>query len=191
MPYRPFNRSRRLIDRIILRGDYEFIEALMVCLVVAGMLVGLVVLSSCGRGGRITMDLPDGSAVRVDQPPKAVAPATISRGADGTMRLSTGATQEQTPAMIAADQTWLAWIVGPALILIGIGALAAKRWVPLIPTTTGTYTIAAGAAVMTLAIGLPSLPTWVWILIAVGLGAWLILPGLMANLQSQKKGTQP
>ncbi len=147
-----------------------------------------VLLAACTNPGRIWIVQEDGTEIEVEQPGKAVTPATVTVG---EVTVTTGAAQEQTPAMIAADKTWIAWVIGPLLMLVGIGAFVAKKWFPLIPTTAGTYTIAAGAAVMTLAIGLPSLPSWVWIAVAVGLGAWLILPGVISNIKGAKrqKGT--
>jgi len=157
------------------------------------LLAAIVILlaAGCDSSGLIRVLEPDGAEIEVRQPGKAVAPATLSRGGTGQMVISTGNRQQRTPAMIAADKTWIAWIVGPALILIGVGAFVAKKWFPLVPTTGGTYPIAAGVAVMALAIGLPSLPTWIWIAAAFGVGLWLILPGVVSNFKGAKrqKGT--
>ena len=141
----------------------------------------------CQGNGSIGITEADGTKLEVHQPGKAVVPATVSRDAKGNLTISTGSLQESTPALIAADKTWIAWLVGPGLMLLGVGAMVAKKWLPLIPTTAGTYTMAAGVAVMALAIGLPTLPTWLWVAVALGLGAWLIVPGLWANLMAQRQ----
>lgn len=152
----------------------------------AALIISMMIILGCAGGGLILMTDPGGMQVEVRQPGKAVSPATLTRGPSGDWIITTGSGQPQTPALTAAGHTWIAWVAGPALMAVGIIALAAKRWVPVIPTTAGTYAIAAGAGVMVLAIGLPSLPTWVWIASAIGLGAWLIVPGLISNLKRAK-----
>ena len=155
---------------------------LIILIIIVTLLAGLV---SCEMPGRITTTTPDGKRIEVDQPGKAVAPATLTWGPDGSLTISTGNLQEQTPAMIAAGKTWIAWIVGPLLMVAGVGAFVLKKWLPILPTTAGTYLIACGAGVCALAVGLPSLPTWVWIVVALGLGLWLIVPGLLHNHKQQ------
>ena len=157
------------------------------------MLIGFFFIVTAAMGcdafrgrGRIIVHESDGDWVKVYQPGKAVTPATVRRGPSREWIITTGSQQATTPALIAAEQTWIAWIIGPLLMAAGIAALALKRYLPMLPTTVGTYAITAGAAVMALAIGLPTLPTWLWILAAIALGAWLILPGLFSNLKSAK-----
>ncbi|QDU71037.1 hypothetical protein [Mucisphaera calidilacus] len=152
----------------------------------ATLFVAVMAITSCVHHGRITCTDGSGAKVTVTQPDKAVHPATLEHG---PMIISTGSGQKQTPAMIAADQTWIAWVTGPALMIGGVGVLAARSYLPLIPTTAGTYTIAIGAAVMALAIGLPALPTWVWIVAVIGLGLWLIVPGVISNYHSSPRNS--
>ena len=152
----------------------------------AAAVLWLTVLIGCESAGFIQIIEPDGTQIEVHQPGKSVAPATL---VTGNTSASTGNRQPQTSAMIAAGHTWIAWIAGPALMLIGIGALAAKKWLPVIPTTLGTYTMAAGVAVIVLAIALPTIPTWVWAAAAIGaaaLGLWLVVPGLISNFKRDR-----
>ena len=151
-----------------------------------------MILIGCESAGFIHVIEPDGTQIEVRQPGKSVAPATLVMGSTSA---STGNRQPQTSAMIAAGHTWIAWVVGPALMLIGIGALAAKKWIPVLPTTLGTYTMAAGVAVMVLAIALPTIPTWIWAAAAIGaaaLGLWLVVPGLISNFRRDRaQGLDP
>jgi len=151
----------------------------------------LLTLGGCRQGGFIRAAFPDGTTVSIRQPAGATEPATFAwtqaprtAGGQGSAAASTGAPGPLSPAAIAAGQTWIAWIVGPAIAVVGVGCLVARRWIPLIPTTAGTYLIAAGAGVVAAAIALPAVPRWVWTagaLAALALGAWLIVPGVLAN----------
>jgi|GEM_PF-3722357 len=142
-----------------------------------------LLLAACTRG-LIDYSAPGGERWRISSPSDPTKPATFVRSPDGTVSISTGAQQEQTPAMIAAGKAWYSYAIGALVILAGVGLLVGKAFFPLIPTSAGTYTMLAGGAVIVLATVSVSIPWWAW-LIAAGAGAAIILPGVWANKKSQ------
>ena len=163
------------------------------------MLVLMLTTPGCGllnSPGRITYTATDGTSVEVEQPGKSVTPASVAITSEAgvTTHISTGARQKQTPAMIAAGQTWTIYLIGAGLMLVGIGLIVAKKYIPVLPTTAGTYTIAAGVAIIVLAYALPAIPGWAWLIggaAALGVGAWLIVPGLISNREQQQQNGAP
>jgi len=152
------------------RGRVGFFIAIGIMLFIVG----------CGSPGLIRWTFPDNSVAEVRQPSDPTKPATLMRSPDGTVSISTGAQQEQTPAMIAAGKTWYSYIVGAILILAGVGMLIGKAYLPLIPTSAGTYTMLAGGAVIVLATVSVSIPWWAWLIVG-GAGLVIIGPGIWAN----------
>lgn len=55
-------------------------------------------------------------------------------------------------------------IFGALTILLGVGLLVAKKWLPMLPTTAGSYVVLAGVGM----IGLAMVPQWVWAVLAIG-----------------------
>ena len=146
----------------------------------------MVVLAGCASRGTITVTQPDGTLIEVQQPSTATAPATVAV-ADGVLTVSTGNQQPQTPGMIVAGKAWISYAIGGLIILAGVGLLVCKAWLPLIPTSAGTYTMLAGGAVIVLATVSVSIPWWAW-MIAAGAGAVIILPGAWANKRAINSG---
>lgn len=144
------------------------------------MLTGAAWIAACQSTGSIS--IRDGEIV-IKQPSDAVSPATF-----GPAGASTGARQEQSPAMIAAGKAWISYVVGGAMMLAGVGLLVAKKWMPLLPTSAGTYTMLAGGAVIAVAmagLSLASVPWWAWGIVA-GAGAAIVVPGWLANRKQVK-----
>jgi len=146
----------------------------------------MLTLGGCASRGMIAYQTPDGTRITVHQPSTAVAPATVAV-ADGVLTASTGNQQPQTPAMIAAGKAWYSYAIGGLIILAGVGLLVGRVYLPLIPTSAGTYTMLAGGAVIVLATVSVSIPWWAW-MIAAGAGAVIILPGAWANKRAINSG---
>ena len=150
-------------------------------------LLMIAAIGGCASSGVIGYDGADGTSMLIRTPSEAVSSGTFEITADGAVRANTGAQQKRTGAMIAAENAKLGWFIGPIVALVGIGLLVAKKWMPLIPTTAGTYTILAGVAIVVLAVALPSIPWWAWMIGAggaVAVGLWLVMPGIMANMRN-------
>ena len=151
--------------------------------------VWIATITGCSGAGSALMDLPDGTRVEARQPGKATAPATITRGPNGTWTISTGNQQTRTPAMIAASKAWVSYLIAAGLGLVGIGLLVAKKWLPIIPTTAGTWTLLlAGGLIFAVQMAI-TIPPWVWIAL-IGIGTALVIPGLISNWRDRKKTTQ-
>ena len=165
------------------------------------VLVAAWLLSGCITPGRATVDLPGGGRVTVDQPKNADEAATISitvtTPPDGAMEpatahvgVSTGSTKPPTPAMIAAGKASIGWFIGAGFCFLGVASGVLRRWVPWIPTSGCTTFIAIGAGFVVFAVMGPSVDKWIWnvaMLAAVGVAAWIIVPGILANRRDTKR----
>ena len=168
---------------------------ILLVIIVAWLLCG------CVTPGRATVDLPGGGRVTVDQPKHADESATIAvtvttppeAAAEPTVfqvGVSTGSTKPPTPAMIAAGKASIGWFIGAAFCFIGVASGVLRRWVPWIPTSGCTTFIAIGAGFVVFAVMGPSVDKWIWnvaMLAAVGVAAWIIVPGILANRRDKKR----
>lgn len=77
-------------------------------------------------------------------------------------------------------------ILGAIVALVGVGLWVARAYLPIIPTTAGTYAVLAGGAMVTASFMLPSIPAWSW-LVVLAIGLALILPGVWANWNAMNK----
>lgn len=82
--------------------------------------------------------------IKVEGPHGAVTPASVQL-ADGMIFGTSGARQETDQALAALSKStsWLAI----ALVLAGVGSIAARMWLPIIPVNASVLLIAAGVAV--------------------------------------------
>ncbi|MEO0966028.1 MAG: hypothetical protein AAFY08_13045 [Planctomycetota bacterium] len=116
---------------------------------------------------------------KTESPPST----TVSVDPDGSLTAtSTGAFDQPLTETEAAQKTraTMVWL-GGGLILLGVVAFVAKTWLPLIPTTAGSYLILAGAGVMALSL----IPGWVFTVLLLG-GAAAVGISLYANWKTQR-----
>ncbi|HUX16975.1 MAG TPA: hypothetical protein VMW52_10920 [Phycisphaerae bacterium] len=189
------------------------------CKLLATVLIAAWLLSGCvpprpPTPGRATVK-GDGYAVSVDQPENADEPATIvveiipaadapshpttqpaaDKPAESKPRVritvSTGSAQPPTAAAIAAGHAWRAWLVGPGIMLAGVGLIYVRmRWMKRMPTAMITGTILVGAAVLAWGVAGPSVPTWVWtigVLGAFAIVGVIVIPGYIANRRAETR----
>lgn len=136
----------------------------------------------------IDLTMPNGTSITVKSPRDAVAPATVDVDSENNLvTINSGNKQEKTARNIVAENAEAGWWIGAGLIAAGVFAFAFKAYLPLIPTSLGTTLMLAGGAVIALAVGLPQIPRWGWLMLALAGLVWIVGPGFAANWFTNKK----
>ena len=122
-------------------------------------LIGLtciLLVAGCGASsGLIDYVGSDGERWRVANDPKAEAPAILSRGEGGTMWASVSPPQTPDTAIL---QLWFIPLIGAGLILLGIGTLVMRSWLPSVPMGASLAAMATG----TILIAMPKIVQEAW-----------------------------
>jgi hypothetical protein len=160
-------------------------------LMLIGGLVGLcIAMVACQQVGRIAYRYnPDGKLLSLDvvQPPLADSPASvIPTTQPGNLGASTGATSPaaqsiQGATAVATAQVHGRMIAGIVLLVLGVGALVARAWFPLIPVAASMAAMGAGVLVLMV----PTLDQWAVVGI-VAVAALVVLIGFLHNSTTAK-----
>jgi hypothetical protein len=115
---------------------------------------------------------------------------TVETPGGGTTTLSatqTGPSKRPptTMELTAGRLDTLMW-AGIGAMAIGLGLLVLKKWVPVLPTTAGTYTMLMGGAMVAASVALAAIPTWVWIGMALA-GVTIVGVSYLATRRDKKK----
>ena len=120
----------------------------------------LLVAGCSGSGGVIDYVGADGERWRVANDPKAEAPAILSRGSDGATWASVSPPQTPDTAIL---QLWFIPLIGAGLILLGIGTLVMRSWLPSVPMGASLAAMATG----TILIAMPKIVQEGWWILAL------------------------
>jgi hypothetical protein len=141
-------------------------------LIAALLLLLLASTASCslsgggsGGGGWIRYaNQETGERWEVQNPPKAEAPAQLSRGEGGQMTAAAGPPRREDTAV---KQLWLVPLIGVGLIVLGIGTLTLRGWFASVPMGASLASMATGATL----IAAPKIVQEAWWLILLVIGA--------------------
>jgi len=120
-------------------------------------------------GGLINYRNPQtGEAWEVINPPKAQAPAQLSRGADGQVQAVAGPPRQEDTAV---KQLWSIPLIGTGLIVLGVASLTLRGWLPSIPMAASLAAMATGAVL----IAAPKIVQEAWWVLALMIGAVIVM----------------
>ncbi|MEX2670929.1 MAG: hypothetical protein WD294_02340 [Phycisphaeraceae bacterium] len=122
--------------------------------------VCLLLVAACSTGGLIDYHDAQGERWRLANPPKASAPATLSRGSDGSVTATVSPPHKKD---MAIGQLWLIPIIGTGLIVIGVATLTLRSWLPTVPMGASLAAMATG----TLLIAMPKIVQEAWWILAL------------------------
>lgn len=104
----------------------------------------------------------------VANPPKAEAPAQLSRGEQGQMTATAGPPRREDTAV---KQLWLIPLIGTGLIVLGVGTLTLRGWFPSVPMGASLAAMATGAVL----IAAPKLVQEAWWILALLISAVVVM----------------
>lgn len=112
-----------------------------------------------------------GETWEVHNPPKAQAPALLSRGKDGQMDASVSPPRKEDTAI---KQLWVIPVIGAGLMVLGVATLIFRGWFPSVPMAASIGSMATGA----LLIAAPKIVQEAWWLIVLMVGAVVVMYGI-------------
>ena len=126
---------------------------------------------------RVRKTLPDKTVIeaRVDNPPKAEAPATVKMSEAGEVTVSVSPPRKEDTAM---KHLWFVPWAGAALMVLGVMSLMLRSYLPIVPVTASAGMVLCGIALLVMPKVIQE--AW-WLAIPIGLIAALYFWGVYDN----------
>ena len=134
--------------------------------------IGLLTITGCETAGFVEYsNTTTGEHWRAQNPPKASAPATLSRGSQSEMSGQAGPPRKEDTAI---KQLWIIPLIGVGLIVLGVATLTLRGWFQSVPISASLASMATGAVL----IAAPKIVQEAWWVIALMIGAVIVMYGI-------------